>query len=106
MYSDRTKFFKELDEAMPAVFSRQEASRLIGNIISSGTLRNLDSKKQGPANQTTIGKKVCYEKKSFIDWLKNYKSNTSNLKRSNPGSHQKPAYDYSQIDSNFHGPTF
>jgi hypothetical protein len=91
---------------MPSIFSRQAASQLIGNIISSGTFRNLDSKKQGPSKKIIIGKKVCYEKKSFIDWLKNYNSNTGNLKSSHPRNHQRPAYDFSQIDGNFHGPAF
>ncbi|MDR1085554.1 MAG: hypothetical protein LBP22_12045 [Deltaproteobacteria bacterium] len=73
MNQDASTFFDELERQMPLVFSRQEASRLIGNIISPNSLRNLDSKHQGPQNKTVIGKKVCYEKKSFISWLKNYK---------------------------------
>jgi hypothetical protein len=80
MYSERNDFFDGLEKNMPEIFSRQEASKLIGNILSSDTLRNLDSKKLGPKMTKQIGKKVCYEKRSFIEWLKNYQNYTTHLR--------------------------
>jgi hypothetical protein len=81
MYTVKNIFFENLERNMPDVFSRQEASRLIGNIISSNTLRNLDSKDKGSRVKTIIGKKVCYEKRSFIDWLKAYTDFTTHLRK-------------------------
>jgi hypothetical protein len=80
MYSERYDFFAGLEKNMPEIFSRQEASKMIGNILSSATLNNLDSKKLGPKNLKQIGKKVCYEKHSFIDWLKSYHNFTAHIK--------------------------
>ncbi len=62
-------FIKTLEESLPAVFSRQIASKAIGGLISPKTLSNLDSLGEGPP-KIKIGSKVGYEKTSFINWLK------------------------------------
>jgi hypothetical protein len=41
MNQDASAFFDELEKQMPLVFSRREASRLIGNIISPNSLRTI-----------------------------------------------------------------
>jgi hypothetical protein len=56
MYIDKNIFFEDLERNMPDVFSRQDSSRLNGNIISSNTLRNLNSKDKDPRGKTIIGK--------------------------------------------------
>jgi hypothetical protein len=58
---------------MPPVFSREEASKLLGGLISANSLRNLDCQHKGPDTKVRIGKKVLYERDSFINWLKKYR---------------------------------
>ncbi len=60
---------KDLEESLPAIFTRQTASKAIGGLISPKTLSNLDSLGEGPP-KIKIGSKVGYEKTSFINWLK------------------------------------
>jgi hypothetical protein len=65
--------FSQLEKNLPPLFCRKEATRLLGGLFSANSLRNLDSQKKGPGNKIKIGKKVMYEKDSFLNWLRNYK---------------------------------
>lgn len=67
---EKGQLFKELENNLPAVFSRQEAAKQLGYAISAKTLSNLDAKGLGPSKKLRIGGKVVYEKESFLDWLK------------------------------------
>lgn len=68
---EKKQLFKKLEDTLPAVFSRQEAAKQLGYAISAKTLSNLDAKGLGPKQKLYIGGKVAYEKKDFLEWLKN-----------------------------------
>ena len=70
-YTDYESFFRTLERNLPGVFSREEASRQMGGILRAKTLSNLDAAGRGPS-RIRIGKKVCYERRSFLQWLKAY----------------------------------
>lgn len=63
-------FFKTIEETLPPIFTRQTASKVLGGLISSKTLSNLDSKGKGPRKKIKIGSKVGYERADFMQWLK------------------------------------
>jgi hypothetical protein len=63
---------------LPLLIARQEASRLLGGLFTPESLRNLDSINKGPQVKIRFGKKIAYEKNSFIHWLKNYRIKQSN----------------------------
>ncbi len=63
-------FFKKLEKELPPVFSRQTASNILGGLISSKTLCNLDGLGGGPEKKIRIGSKVGSEKSSFLEWLR------------------------------------
>lgn len=62
--------FISLENCLPPLFDRETASKSLGGIITPKTLANLDSLGKGPRYAMRIGKKVAYEKESFLDWLK------------------------------------
>lgn len=62
--------FEKLEKVLPAVFSRQEICKILGGIFKPKTLSNLDSKGLGPSTKVKIGKKVGYEKDTFLHWLR------------------------------------
>ena len=68
----REIFFSKLEQALPAVFSREEAARHLGGILRAKTLSNIDANGNGPVVKVRIGKKIGYEKHSFIRWLRQY----------------------------------
>lgn len=67
---EKEQLFKQLENTLPAVFSRQEAAKMIGYAISAKTLANLDAKGLGPSQKLHIGGKAVYVKDNFLDWLK------------------------------------
>lgn len=67
---EKTQLIKKLENTLPAVFSRQEAAKQLGNLISAKTFSNLDAKGLGPSQKLHIGGKVAYEKDNFLEWLK------------------------------------
>lgn len=56
-------------EEWPAFFARSETGRLTGGAIAPGTCANRDSAGTGPPGRFMVGKKVCYERDQFLDWL-------------------------------------
>ena len=64
------KFFNELAQSLPPVFSRQVASQAIGGLISAKTMSNEDALGCGPSVKMTIGNRVAYERDSFLEWLR------------------------------------
>jgi hypothetical protein len=106
MYKINSEVFHKLELSMPEIFTREEASRLTGRLVTPNTLRNLDSRKKGPGVSFKAGKKVMYEKTQFINWLRNYCSGISlslpslnNLsnKQSNQYSNQNSYQQFNQI---------
>lgn len=83
-------FWVALERALPPVFSRQEAAKLLGGLITAPGLANLDSKGEGPTIRVRIGKYTGYEKISFIGWLRGRSSAISPLpSHHNPTEEQK-----------------
>lgn len=65
-------FFEQLEKNLPPVFSREEAARQLGGLVRAKTLSNLDAAGQGPRVKIRIRKKVCYERRSFLQWLRQH----------------------------------
>ena len=72
--SEINQLIKKLENTLPAVFSRQEVSKQLRNLISAKTFSNLDAKHQG-SPKFQVGGKVAYEKESFLVWLRNRMEN-------------------------------
>jgi len=60
---------QKLLQALPPFFTRQTAAKMLGGLISPGTLANLDSEGQGPPVKVKLGRKVAYERSAFVDWF-------------------------------------
>jgi len=58
----------QLDKSLPVAFGRTEVEKLLPGIISSKALANLSSAGEGPPSYRH-GRKICYEKASFLAWL-------------------------------------
>lgn len=65
-------FFERLIETLPPIFCREEAARQLGGIFTARTLKNMDCRGDGPQVTARIGKKVAYERDSFVHWLREY----------------------------------
>lgn len=76
-------FFDALSTNLPPVFTREEASQMMGGIFSPKTLSNFDASHSGPRLKLKIGKKVAYEKNDFLQWLRHklYNKEQYNVKR-------------------------
>ena len=59
----------DLIPKLPPVISRDHVEKLLGGIISSKTLANLDSIGKGP-KRMRVGRKVAYLTEDLLDWLK------------------------------------
>jgi hypothetical protein len=57
------------------IFCRQDLVKYVGGIFKPKTLKNMDSKGTGPGIAVRVGKKIAYEKESFIDWFRKYIKN-------------------------------
>ena len=73
MSQSTESFFEKLKETLPPVFTREEAVKHLGGLFHRKTLGNIDIRGEGPNVRVRIGKKVAYERESFIQWLRNYK---------------------------------
>lgn len=60
---------QKLSNSLPPIFTRQTAAKLLGGLISTGTLANLDCDGKGPPVKIRLGRKVAYERDTFIDWF-------------------------------------
>jgi hypothetical protein len=61
-----------MSRELPPIFCRQDLDKYIGGIFKPKTLKNMDSKGTGPGVAIRVGKKVAYEKNSFIDWFRKF----------------------------------
>ncbi len=68
--ADMDKFLGLIEKSLPIVFERDTAAKILGGILGKKTLANADSAGNGPSVRLKIGKKVVYEKASFMEWLK------------------------------------
>lgn len=53
----------------PALFPRSAVGRLTGGVLHPKTLANLDSAGKGPGKRWRVGRRVFYERDSFVEWL-------------------------------------
>ena len=60
---------ERLRAELPPTFARTAVPKLTGEIISSGTLANEDSRGTGPVGVFYMGRKAVYERESFLAWL-------------------------------------
>jgi hypothetical protein len=58
----------ELGRNLPPMISRDHVEKILGGVISSKTLANLDSLGEGP-KRMRVGRKVVYLTKDLLDWL-------------------------------------
>lgn len=59
-------FMGNLEKELPLVFDRNLATKSLGGLLGKKTLANADSAGNGPAVRLKVGKKVMYEKSSFM----------------------------------------
>ena len=67
----RTAAIKALREELPAVFGRTAIEKLIPGTYTEKTLANMATKGIGPPCFKQ-GRKVMYERESFMDWFEAY----------------------------------
>ena len=60
--------FRNLIPKLPVFIARDHVEEILGGIISSKTLANLDSLGQGP-KRMRVGRKVVYKAEDLLDWL-------------------------------------
>lgn len=63
-------FFDQLRKELPPVFTREFASEKIGRIFSAKSMSNADALGTDPTVKVKIGKKIGYERDSFIRCLR------------------------------------
>jgi len=55
--------------SLPRMIARERVSHLLGFIIDQKTLRNADSRGEGPAGAVRIGRKVVYRTENLLLWI-------------------------------------
>lgn len=65
----QSSFFAVLEKTLPAIFDRETASLALGGVLSPKTLSNADAQGTGPEVRMKLGKKIVYERESFLLWL-------------------------------------
>lgn len=63
-------FFRAIEQELPPVVSRVEASRITGGLISVKTLSNEDALRRGPSERVRAGSKVGYTRAAFMAYLR------------------------------------
>ena len=58
----------DLGKNLPPMISRDHVEKLLGGVISSKTLANLDSLGEGP-KRMRVGRKVVYLTEDLLEWL-------------------------------------
>jgi len=60
--------FSNLIPILPVMIARDHVEKLLGGVISSKSLANLDSLGEGP-KRMRMGRKVVYMTEDLLDWL-------------------------------------
>lgn len=68
-----------LRDSLPAIFTRDDAARRLGGLLSAKTLANMDAHGIGPTLKQRIGKKVAYERESFLTWVESRFNDRNNF---------------------------
>jgi predicted DNA-binding transcriptional regulator AlpA len=58
----------ELNSKLPPIISRDHVEKLLGGIISSKRLANLDSLGEGP-KRMRVGRKIAYLTEDLLEWI-------------------------------------
>lgn len=61
-----------IEQSLPPFFSRDEAAKHLSGILTKKSLANLDSSGHGIPDRVKIGKRIVYERSSFMNWLRDY----------------------------------
>ena len=64
------RFFDALEKELPPVFTRDVASKGMGGLLTPKTMSNADALGTGPSVRVRLGKKIAYERASFMHWLR------------------------------------
>jgi hypothetical protein len=64
----RQIILNQLRLELPPVFTRRTICKMLGGLLSPGTLANLDCSGEGPKG-VRVGKAVLYERENFLGWL-------------------------------------
>lgn len=62
--------FDRLSAELPPIVARAAVPRLLGGLISAGSLANEDSAGTGPAGRFYLGKKAAYGRDELLSWLR------------------------------------
>ena len=65
-----TDLISSLEESLPPLFDRKAAVKALNGIVSIKALSNADANGVGPKIKMRIGKKVIYDRTSFLEWLR------------------------------------
>lgn len=62
---------ENLRNSLPPIFPRSEVGRLTGGVIQPGTMRNRDCRGDGVGREGRflVGRKICYSREAFLNWL-------------------------------------
>ena len=60
---------QRLRNELPPIFARSEVTRLTGGAVHHRTCANRDCDGTGVKGRYKVGKKVIYDRESFLDWL-------------------------------------
>ena len=52
------------------IIARTEIRVFTGGLISPGYIANLDSRGEGPSGRIKSGRKTGYQKRAFVQWLR------------------------------------
>lgn len=66
------RFIDELRLSLPLFVTRADVRERIRSCIAPGTLANEDSRGTGPKCKMFNGRRVCYLREPFLDWLKEW----------------------------------
>ncbi|PSH02652.1 MAG: hypothetical protein CXZ00_16345 [Acidobacteria bacterium] len=62
--------FSQLSSELPVVVARSEAPRLLGGLVSAGTLANEDAAGTGPRGMFYVGRRAAYPREGLVEWLR------------------------------------
>lgn len=64
-----SEILNSVQMGLPSIFPRSSIGELTEGIIHPKTLANLDSLGLGPSKRWRVGRRVFYERDSFMEWF-------------------------------------
>jgi hypothetical protein len=63
--------FDQMADNWPSeIIARTEIKLFTGGLINPNYIANLDSRGEGPSGRIKSGRKTCYQKRAFVNWLR------------------------------------